>query len=414
VTDLTSLILPALVVAYLVACSWSARVSGTSLPFAAVLVLVSVAVLGLIAFRVGRVSPGWISAVFTAVAALLTDLNFARLIPLPDLRIYLAAGRHWLDGQPVYQLTPLSAMPVDRSTLPFVYPPPTIPPFGLLAALPFELAAGLFLAGSIAILVLGLRQLGLSWPWVVAVLAWPPVFNAIMSGNVAVALLGLFLIAPKVGSALVVAPIFKAYTAIAALWLVRERRYRDIVVGVVVVAVASLVTLPMVGGLQAWSDWLAALRTFTVTQDSIPSLYGLSLYRYLPLVVVAAIAVLVIVVSLRVSSVQGLARLGIAVIVAQPSLYIHGFAVALPSLLALRTPWLWAALAPTVIAGGPAILPRGEAWPGAWIVVLVVIASWSTSRLRRDEAAPDESPHPLGSGRTAWPEAERVERGARR
>lgn len=97
------------------------------------------------------------------------------------------------------------------------------------------LGSTLFMVGSISLLLVGLRRLGLSWPWAVALFAWPPIFNGIMSGNVAVALFGLFALAPWFGAGLLIAPAFKPYAALAAIWLVKERHWNAVIVGAAVV-----------------------------------------------------------------------------------------------------------------------------------------------------------------------------------
>ena len=50
---------------------------------------------------------------------------------------------------------------------------------------------------------------------------------------------------------------------------------------------------------------------------------------------------------------EGLARLGLASVVASPSLYIHGFVFAVPSFLRLRAEWLWLAAGMTSVYGWP-------------------------------------------------------------
>jgi hypothetical protein len=43
-----------------------------------------------------------------------------------DLGIYLLAGRHLIHGEPVYAGQALTVLPRDATTLPFLYPPPTL------------------------------------------------------------------------------------------------------------------------------------------------------------------------------------------------------------------------------------------------------------------------------------------------
>jgi hypothetical protein len=408
---------PLAIAIYVAVTTWTQRVAGDTLSFPLAFAGLAAVILVPVVVR-GRLGPVAVAAVLVIAASVLTDLGFAFTIRFSDLGIYLAAGQHLLDGQPVYQLTPLTAMPADYTTLPYLYPPPTIVLFAGLAALPGDLGGVLFVVGSVGLAVLALRCLGLSWPWTVAALAWPPIFNGIMSGNVSVALFGLFALAPRFGPGLVIAPLFKPYLAIAALWLVRERRFASIALGVAIVVVACLLTLPLVGGLGAWSDWLAALGAFAESEQDVRQLRGIGLERFfVPAIVVVAIAVAVTAVALLRRGRSCLARLGIATIVAQPTLYLHGFSLALSGLLELRAAWFWLAAA-TLSVAGPRILGRTLEWPGPWLAVLVVLAAWAIPAMRRSDEPtdPDETLHPLGRAGRLWPvgidEAQRTPRPA--
>lgn len=400
---------PIVIAAYLLLTTRAQTAGPHGPPFGLVLTVGTVAFLVLAAARGNTFEPLLVSVAIVSAASILTDINYVLLIPFPDLGIYLGAGRHLLDGQPVYQLVTTASMPLDRTTLPFLYPPPTIGLFALLAALPASLGGPLFVAGSVGLLIFGLRRLGLSWTWSLVVVAWPPVVNGIMSGNVSIALFGLFALAPWFGPGLVIAPLFKIYNAIAALWLLRERRFRSVAVGIAVILVAAILTLPFVGGVDAWRDWAGALLTFARTQQEVKSLYGLSLERYLPTILVLIAAAAVVVLALLVRGLGCLARLGVATIVAQPSLYIHGFIVALPALLELRSRWVWLAAAVLATAVPTDILPGRLPWPGPWLAVALVVASWAQPGLRRDSVQADEPYHPLGSAPRPWPTAAAAE-----
>jgi hypothetical protein len=377
-------------------------IAGTKQPFDELLMAGVVAGLVVAALRRVRIEPLTIIVLMVCVASLLTDFLYSG-IRFSDLGIYLAAGRHWLGDQQVYQLSPLVVMPKDGSALPFLYPPSTLPLFGFLAILPAHLGGITFIGGSIGAFLLGARRVGLSWRWSVAALAWPPVFVGLVSGNIAVALFALFALAPSIGSVLIVAPLFKVYNALAALWLIRERQVRSIIVGSAVVLGLCALTLPFVGGLMAWRDWIEALRAFAASEQAIPAFLGLSLERYMPFVLAVAIGGLVTVAGLRASGRIGLARLGIATIAVQPSLYLHGFIVSLPALLSLRARWFWLAAAALSVTTGPRGTPAGLAWPGPWIAIAIVVASWAVPGLLRDPAGPTDPLHPLGRSGALWP-----------
>src|SRR5581483_9239867 len=192
--------------------------------------------------------------------------------------------------------------------------------------------------------------------------------------NVAVFTTLLFAAGPWFGAGLVLAAAFKAYSGIAALWLVRERRWRQIGLGVAVLVAVSLLTLPLTGpGL--WRDWLAALDAFRRSQELLPnSLYGSALQRYLPWLAAMALAGIAVAVAWFARRTEGLARFGIATIVASPSLYGHGFIVALPAIATLRPRWAWLALGLTTISPGGA---------NTWAAIVLVAASWVLLGLRR-------------------------------
>ena len=357
---------------------------------------------------------GWIAAGrrMTAIAAtalgsiaamVLTDITFIVGQNLRDLHLYLHAGRHFLDGEPVYLDRLFTVRPVDLSTFPFLYPPPTLPVFAIMSLLPQLLVDVAWVAASIGAAVLLLRLIGIRGWWTLVFLAWPPLFQGIEVGNVSVFAGLLFALAPWLGAGLVVAAVFKLYSGLAALWLVRQRRWLDLVVGIAVVVGAALVTLPLTG-IDRWREWLAGLDWYRASQPMLPgSLYGFGLVRYLPFVPFVAVAALVTIVALRSRGREGLARLGLATVVASPSLYTHGLIVAVPALLLLRPRWMWLALGTMSVAPGI----------GWWTGIGLTVLAWVIPVLRRAESAweiaasaDDDALHPLPRGATPWPTAE--------
>jgi hypothetical protein len=324
-----------------------------------------------------RWEPLLVAVVAIAVASLLTDLVQFNGQLLRDLGIYLRAGEHFAAGAPVYLSTAVTEAPIDKTTYPFLYPPPTLPIVAALAALPHPLIEAGWLVGSAAAAVAGLRLLGLSPRWALATLLWPPFFQGLYVGNVAVPAFALFAAAPWFGAGLILATVFKPYSGLAALWLVRERRFGSIVIGGAILAGFALVTLPLVG-VDSWRDWIEGLRLYAISQPVVPALLGFSLGAYLPgwLPLVAALAALGWAWLGR--GFDGLARFGVATVVGSPSLFAHGFLVALPAFLALRPLALWLALGITSVAPGL----------GWWLsIVLVVVASVATE-LRRSTDGP--------------------------
>lgn len=332
-----------------------------------------------------------VTAIVVVSAMVLTDITLFWTQGLRDLEIYLKAGDRWRTGAPVYLSVPLAARPEDLSNYPFLYPPLTLPLFGALASLPFPVAAAGWVATSLAAVVAGCRWIGLDWRWTLIVLAWPPVAQGIYVGNVAVPLFALFAAAAWRPALLVVPPIFKIYSGIVALWLLRREHWRSLALGMGAVAVIGLATLPLTG-IGAWSQWLGGLQAYQVSQRLLPDyLYGFGLARYLPLAVFGVLGLAVTLAALRArEGREQLSRLGVATIVASPSLFSHGWLVALPALVRLDTPWFWLALGLTACSPGL-----------AWFVALgLVVASWSIPALRKRPGA--DPWHPLGTGEVPW------------
>ena len=335
-----------------------------------------VAVLILRTFR-GRWEPVDALAAATTAAALLTDLAQFNGQLLRDLGIYLRAGEHFSAGSPVYLTSLVTEAPIDKTTYPFLYPPPTLPFLAVLAALPEPLVAAGWVVGSAGLAIIGLRLLGLSLPWAAVALLWPPFFQGLYVGNVAVPAFALFAAAPWFGSGLVLASAFKAYSAIAALWLVRERHLRSIVVGAAILGGLAVVTLPLVG-VDSWRAWLDGLRLYAASQPIVPVLIGFGLGAYLPGMLPLVLGIAAVIWAWLGRRLDGLARFGVATAVASPSLFTHGFLVALPAFLGLRPAALWLALGITSVAPGL----------GWWLAIVLVVVASVIPDLRRTSGGP--------------------------
>jgi hypothetical protein len=352
------------------------------------LVVVTVLLASLVARRLRPAAPSLrpveAAAILALTAMVLTDLTMTYQ-PLRDLGIYLRAGQHYLAGTPVYLQAPMTERPADLTNYPFLYPPLTLPVFGLLSLLPVSMAQALWLGCSLCLALLAFRILGLPPRWLPFVALWPPLFQGLWVGNVAVPALALFALGPWLGAGLVAGAVFKSYTGIAALWLVRERRWSQLSSGVAAIAVLALLTLPIVG-VSAWQAWIEGLRLYQISQENVPVLYGFGLPRFVPLWVFVALAAAAVLAALRATGREGLARLGTATIVASPSLWGHGLLMAVPSMLNLRALWLWLAI-------GITSAPDGLQW---WCAIALIVASWFVPGLRR----------PAAAGGGPWPQAD--------
>jgi Glycosyltransferase family 87 len=305
-----------------------------------------------------------------------------------DLKVYLISGQHFFDGQQPYLTAPLTSLPTDQSALPFLYPPFTLPFFGVLSQLPQGLVIAAWLALSLVTAVFALRWLGVSPWWIPVLLLWPPVFLGIIVGNVAVLTFGIFAASPRVPWSLPLMAVFKLQSAVPSIWLVREGRWRSLAIGLGLLVGITLVTLPIVGA-SAWGDWYRGLRLFQDSEVLYHGLYGLALPRYIPyeaFLLIAALAVLFATIYGRGRA--GLARLGIASVVASPSLYRHGFMVMLPALLGNGELVFWLSLG---LNGGAA----------GWALT-AVLAAVGTSRFASTAERSADTVHPLGHLGAPW------------
>jgi hypothetical protein len=334
--------------------------------------------------RRGRWDPVDALIACTAVGAVLTDLVQFNGQFLRDLGIYLRAGQHFLAGAPVYLTSVLTQAPIDKTLYPYLYPPPTLPFVAVLASLPTALVEAGWLAGSGAIAWAGLRLVGLGRLAALAALLWPPFFQGLYVGNIAVPAFGLFAAAPWFGAGLVLTAIFKPYSGLAALWLVGERRIGALAVGLAGVAGLAIVTLPLVG-LDAWRAWIDGLGWYNASEAAIPALVSMGLAGWIPGVMALLLAVGAVGWAWLGRGREGLARFGVATVVASPSLFSHGFLVALPAFLALRPVALWLALGITSVA-------PGAAW---WLAIVLVVGATRIPALRR--ATDDRWPGAYGT-----------------
>src|SRR6266540_2036864 len=267
-------------------------------------------------------------AVSAAVGMVLTDVTSFWSQGLRDWHLYLKAGMHFLEGGPVYIHALFTMRPDDLTNYPFLYPPLTLPGFALLSLPPRPVVDAAWLALSAGAAVWALRRFGVGWAWVALFLVWPPFEQGLYVGNVAIPLFGLFVAAPVFGAGLILSALFKLYSGIAALWLLLERRWRDVVIGVGVLVLA----LPGRGGLER------------------------------------------------------LWRLGVATIATSPSLYSHGYVVAVPAILRLRAAALWLVMGITSVEPGV-----------QWFYALgLIVASWYVPALRR-ESEPQAGPGDRGA-----------------
>ena len=291
-----------------------------------------------------------------------------------DLEIPLrAAGRFASGGQP-YLASSFSE--TTGPGLPFLYPPWLLPILVPIAALPRAAVLAVWLAFGLAIAVWTCRRLSMPWIAIPFVLAWPPFTEGLVTGNVQLwqfaAFAALFYLpgqswsprprnvaragaaasssaapppsdsAPPDRRAALRADLTDGllaagvgamkYTQLLPLaWLLRPR-WRAAILGGVALAVVIVAMLPFTG-IGIYRDWLdqlgrAADPSWKAAGAPLSFLVGQ------PLALLATAAAVVACFFIRGRDAG--AWVGIALIVAAPSLHGYGFLFLVPALLTIR------------------------------------------------------------------------------
>jgi len=344
-----------------------------------------------------RRSVASLMALAGALSWLSYDIGFVTDRPLRDLTLYLDAGATALRGASPY-ISGL-VVPTPNGDLPFVYPPLTIPLFELVAALPRALLDALWTAGSIAAVIGGLWLLGVRGRWLLVLLAWPPLALGIAVGNVASFIFLLFAAGFRFGASLIFSGIFKPQSAIPALWLVGERRWRMIAAGMGIAALLALLEL-VLNGVDEWPGWLSALRYFQESFTAFPSMQGVSLTRDIGSVPALVVAIVAVGLAFLGRGRNGLARFGLASVLASPTLYLHGLSPLLAGALSLGPELLW-----FVLGLGPWSIGFQSAWLAVTLVgIALLLVSNDDLRLPIDLSPSRADVHPLGRVGQVWPD----------
>lgn len=357
--------------------------------WAAAIVALAVVIGGAVRWRRPWVSavrwllPVQVVAAWIALRGYLLTTDFR----LYDFEVYVAGGMHFLDGVQPYLTAPLARLPSAATEDVFLYPPPLLPVFGWISQIAEPLRSQAWIALTFMAAVAALRLIGVRWPWVAALVLFPPVLRGVEAGNVATLTFLVFAASAFVPALLPIGVLFKPQFAIPSLWLLRERRWHSIAASAAILALIFVVTLPLVG-IGLWFDWAEGLTHREASQRAFPLLYGYSLAQYMPLPAFVVIALGAIAVPLFMRGERSLAGLGLATIVAAPSLWLHGFVFAFPALLALQAPLVWFALG---IADGP------------WLWAIVVVGYLGLAFGRWDRREPIRDPtHPLVGTSGVW------------
>jgi Glycosyltransferase family 87 len=264
-----------------------------------------------------------------------------------DLEIPLRAVSHWASGGQAY---PPSAMLVQSGPdLPYLYPPFMLPLLSPIAALPRATATGVWMILCFLTAVWTCRRLAMPWPAIPFVLAWPPFAEGLITGNTQILSFAAFvaLLCEPEGGAFgqrVLVPardalngvlagavgVLKVAQLLTVPYLAR-RRPRATVIGLAVMAALAAATLPLTG-LAIYGDYLAQLKR---AADPAWTIGGIGLGRQvgIPDVVPAVIALAI---ALSVRGRDSVAWLGVALVIASPSVHGYTFLFLLPALLTMR------------------------------------------------------------------------------
>ena len=198
-----------------------------------------------------------------------------------DYTCYEGAARHLLDGQPIYD----NAFSISVGTCPGTY---TYPPAFAVALVPWLLfggaAAGLWCLAMAACFVAGAALLPVRRDvrWLVVIVAaldWPLLY-AVKLGQVEPLLFLGFAAVWRwmdrpgvVGGVAALGALIKVQPGLLAVWALATRRYRAVVMAVVVGAVAAAAAT-LVTGFTAWATYVDLLRalggTLSVAHNFAP------------------------------------------------------------------------------------------------------------------------------------------------
>ena len=322
-----------------------------------------------------------------------------------DIEIPLRAGMRWVAGQPPYLSDAFKEPP--GPTLPFLYPPITLPFLAAIDQLPRSPVEIGGVVGLFACAVLACRRLAVPWLWTPLFLVWPPFAEGIVSGNVQIALFAAFVylffepggdpwsptprdLADRSTSGVMIGGLATLPGAVKVpqphAWLYALRHRPLAAVGGAIVAGIVAAATGILTGFALWSDWLAQLR---LANDPAWDVGGIALSRYLPEGIGFAIVVICLVAVLFVPWRSAGAWVGVLSVVGSVSLHTFGLLFLLPAMLIIRRE----------IALIVAILIATYTLQGTWIAIAVCAWTFAASfrwRGLREPTIGTESDAPVG------------------
>ncbi len=342
----------------------------------------------------------WVIAIVVGWMMLASSHNLREAFPLGvDVEIPLRAAAHWSAGAPVY---PPSAMQVAYGPdLPYLYPPFLLPLLSPIASLPREPVIDTWLVMCVLAAVWTCRRLGIPWIAVPCMLVWPPFGEGLVVGNVQIFLFAAFVaVFYEPGASWAGAPnerelrpsrdlpngilatlvgALKFVQVLPLLYLAR-RRIRAALMGVAVVGAVALTTLP-VTGLAIYGDWLAQLNRAS-NPAWITGGMGLVHHYGIPDLLLLAIGMAI---ALVLRGRDSVAWLGLALVVATPSVHGFTFLFLLPALLTIRRDI-------AIPIGALYLIYYSVPWWLAWFAAVFLLAAARRWPRLRAPGAPEVRP----------------------
>jgi hypothetical protein len=302
-----------------------------------------------------------------ALAAVLVMLiafslpDFLTWSPGVDLEIPLQAASRWSTGGEPYLAS--SFAQTSGPGLPYLYPPWLLPVLVPVASLPQGMVIAVWLAFEALVAVWTCRRLSVPWLAVPVVLLWPPFMEGLVTGNVQVIQFAAFAaiffapgrsweLRPRPhagveggvehdsrplgrdifdGVLAAGAGAFKYTQLLPLAWLLRPRP-RAAICGVAALATVVTITL-LFTGIGLYRDWIDQLER-AADPAWAPAGGPLVFLVGRPIATIAAAVAVVAVFFVRGRDAG--AWVGIALLVAAPSIHGYGLLFLLPTLLTLR------------------------------------------------------------------------------
>lgn len=274
--------------------------------------------------------------------------------PGVDLQIPLLAADRWAAGGQPYVA---SSFAITSGTgLPFLYPPWLLPILVPFLALPRTVLIGVWLILGVGVAVWTCRRFAFPWAFIPVVLLWPPFVEGLVTGNVQLFQLAAFAalfyspgtngqLTPRAATSpgttarkdfvdgLMAAGVgaLKYTQLLPIAWLIRPRP-RSAVLGIAVLVLVMVAMLPFTG-IGLYGDWIAQLGR---ASDPNWAATGAPLSMLVGRPIATAAAVIAVAALLFVRGRDTGSWVGIALLIAAPSIHGYGMLFLLPVLLTVR------------------------------------------------------------------------------